>query len=50
MNKVDQKVYRTQSGECYHYENPCGAGKYYEVTLEQAISAGLRACEKCVLH
>ncbi len=50
VNNVGQKVYRTQSGECYHYENPCGSGKYYEVTLEQALNAGLRACEKCVLH
>ena len=50
VNSVGQKVYRTKSGECYHYENPCGSGKYYEVTLEQALNAGLRACEKCVLH
>lgn len=43
-------VYRTKSGECYHYENPCGRGTYYEVSLAQAKAAGLRACEKCVLH
>ena len=43
-------VYRTGSGECYHHENPCGNGKYYEVTLAEAKASGLRPCEKCVLH
>ena len=43
-------VYRTGSGECYHHENPCGSGKYYEVSLADAKAAGLRPCEKCVLH
>ena len=43
-------IYRTETGSKYHYCNPCGRGKYYEVTLEQALNAGLRPCEKCVLH
>lgn len=43
-------VYRTKSGECYHYENPCGKGSYYAVSLADAKSSGLRPCEKCVLH
>ncbi|MDE5770585.1 MAG: hypothetical protein K2I06_02990 [Ruminococcus sp.] len=43
-------IYRTKSGKKYHYENPCGNGTYYEVTLEEALSAGLEPCEKCVLH
>lgn len=43
-------VYRTATGECYHYENPCGRGNYYEVSLADAKAAGLRPCEKCVLH
>ena len=45
-----QNVYRTKSGKKYHYENPCGKGIYYEVSLEEALSAGLEPCEKCVLH
>lgn len=44
------KIYRTASGECYHYENPCGRGTYYEVSLSEAKAAGLRPCEKCVLN
>lgn len=43
-------VYRTKSGKKYHYENPCGNGTYYEVSFDEAISAGLEPCEKCVLH
>lgn len=43
-------VYRTATGECYHHENPCGRGNYYEVSLAEAKAAGLRECEKCVLH
>ena len=42
-------VYRTKSGECYHYENPCGKGTYYAVSLAEAKKT-LRPCEKCVLH
>jgi len=41
-------VYYTKSGECYHYENPCGRGTYYECTLSDAESRGLRPCNKCV--
>ncbi len=48
--KVSVTVYRTKSGKKYHYENPCGNGTYYACTLEEAINAGLEACEKCVLH
>lgn len=43
-------VYRTKSGKKYHYENPCGNGTYYEVSFEEALSAGLEPCEKCVMH
>lgn len=43
-------VYYTRTGECYHYENPCGRGTYYECTLSEAKSMGLRPCDKCVLH
>ncbi len=41
-------VYRTPTGECYHYENPCGKGTYYEISWDQIGS--LRPCGKCVLH
>ena len=44
------KVYRTKSGEKYHYENPCGNGTYYELSLAEAKAQGLDPCEKCVLH
>ena len=43
-------VYITKSGKKYHYENPCGNGTYYEVSFEEALSAGLEPCEKCVIH
>ena len=47
---VSRTVYYTKTGECYHYENPCGRGKYYPCTLQEAKARGLRPCEKCVLH
>lgn len=43
-------VYRTKTGSKYHYENPCGNGEYYPVSLDDAIAAGLKPCQKCVLH
>ncbi len=43
-------VYVTKSGEKYHYENPCGNGTYYAISLADAKSQGYTACEKCVLH
>lgn len=43
-------VYRTASGEKYHYENPCGNGTYYPISLADAKARGLEPCEKCVLH
>lgn len=43
-------VYRTSGGEKYHYENPCGNGEYYPVSLADALRSGLEPCEKCVLH
>ena len=51
QNPENQKtVYYTKSGDCYHYENPCGKGTYYSTTLGEALQKGLRPCEKCVLH
>ncbi len=43
-------VYRTKTGKKYHYENPCGNGEYYAVSLDDAKAAGLQPCQKCVLH
>lgn len=43
-------VYRTKTGKKYHYENPCGNGEYYAVSLDDAIAARLQPCQKCVLH
>lgn len=48
--KVSVTVYYTKSGSKYHYENPCGNGKYYPCSLEEALRSGLQACEKCVYH
>ncbi len=43
-------VYRTETGKRYHYENPCGNGTYYPISLADAKSLGLTPCDKCVLH
>lgn len=51
QNSEEQRtVYYTKNGECYHYENPCGRGTYYPISLDKAKQRGLRPCEKCVLH
>ena len=39
-------IYITRTGECYH-THKCGNGTYYASTLSQALSMGLRACQKC---
>lgn len=41
-------VYRTETGKKYHYENPCGNGTYYPISLDDAKRMGLDACDKCV--
>lgn len=43
-------VYITKSGEKYHYENPCGNGKYFPISLAEAKAQGYEACKKCVLQ
>lgn len=50
VKENSQKIYRTKSGKKYHYENPCGNGTYYEVSLDEALAAGLEPCQKCVLN
>ena len=42
-------VYRTATGSKYHYENPCGNGTYYPISLADAERQGLEPCGKCVL-
>lgn len=51
-NNIDNSrtVYRTETGSKYHYENPCGNGTYYEISLDDAEAAGLGPCKKCVLN
>ena len=40
-------VYRTQTGKCYHRGN-CGyLHSKIEITLEEAVAAGLRPCSRC---
>lgn len=43
-------VYITKTGKRYHYENPCGNGTYYPISLADAKARGFTPCEKCVLH
>ncbi len=40
-------VYRTPSGECYHFSSSCGGKNSYDITLDSAIGMGLRPCKKC---
>ena len=47
---LEMTVYRTKSGKCYHYENPCGNGEYSPISLKEALDEGLDPCEKCVMH
>ena len=42
----DTQVMITRTGECYH-THKCGNGNYFWVTLEEALSRGLRPCKKC---
>ena len=49
-NDKSRIVYITETGKKYHYENPCGRGTYYPITLGEAEAKGLEPCGKCVLH
>lgn len=40
------QVMITSTGSCYH-NHKCGNGTYYWVSLDEALSRGLRACKKC---
>jgi len=45
---VSRTVYITRTGKKYHYDNHCNGGTYYASTLDEAISKGLKPCDKCV--
>ncbi len=40
-------IYRTPTGKKYHFDAECGGENSYEVTMKEALSAGLTACSKC---
>lgn len=42
----DSQVMITRTGECYH-KRKCGNGNYFWVSLSEALSRGLRPCQKC---
>ncbi len=46
--RASRTVYRTKNGECYHYKADCPGKNGYAVSLDDAIAAGKRPCEKCV--
>ena len=48
VNEEAIKVYRTPSGKRYHYDAECGGTNSFEVTLDEALNAGLSPCNKCV--
>lgn len=43
-----ETVYRTPSGKRYHVDAFCGGENAYEVTVEEAMEAGLTPCKRCV--
>lgn len=43
-----QKIYVTETGKRYHYDESCNGGTYYEATLAEAVGRGLTPCDKCV--
>ena len=47
-NSNGASVYRTPSGKRYHYDPDCGGKNSYKVSLDNAKSAGLTPCQKCV--
>lgn len=41
-------VYKTPTGEKYHYDGNCNGGSYSEISLADALARGLGPCGKCV--
>ncbi len=44
---VVSRVYRTPSGKKYHFDAECGGNNSFEVSIDEAKSAGLTPCSKC---
>ncbi len=40
-------IYRTPKGKKYHFDPDCGGKNSYQVTMDQALAAGLTPCKKC---
>jgi len=40
-------VYRTPSGKKYHFDAECGGKNSFEISIDEAKSAGLTPCSKC---
>lgn len=40
-------VYRTPSGKKYHFDFECGGKNSFEISIDEAKSAGLTPCSKC---
>lgn len=45
---VKTGIYRTPTGKRYHFDPECGGKNSYEVTMEDALGAGLTPCRTCV--
>ncbi|MBE7016378.1 MAG: hypothetical protein E7417_06155 [Ruminococcaceae bacterium] len=40
-------IYRTPTGKRYHIDPQCGGKNSYEITMTEALDAGLTPCSKC---
>lgn len=47
-NSNGKQIYRTPKGKRYHFDPDCGGKNSYSTTLDEALSAGLTPCKKCV--
>ncbi len=48
QTEISGTIYRTPTGKRYHLDKDCGGKNSYEVTIDEAINAGLTPCQKCV--
>ena len=46
-NSGGSAVYRTPYGKRYHFDPDCGGPNSYQITMQQALDAGLTPCQKC---
>ena len=47
QTEISGTIYRTPTGKRYHLDKDCGGKNSYEVTIDEAINAGLTPCQKC---